>query len=54
MLTISTTLEGEGLVGLFEEQIKKIVLAKDVVFAEETEGAEIKVDDILFSVSIGK
>ncbi|MEK9168068.1 MAG: class I tRNA ligase family protein, partial [Patescibacteria group bacterium] len=54
VLTISTTLEGEGLVGLFEEQIKKIVLAKDVVFAEETEGAEIKVDDILFSVSIGK
>ncbi|MEK7572311.1 MAG: class I tRNA ligase family protein [Patescibacteria group bacterium] len=52
-LSIETNNEGKKLVQKFESEIKKTILAKNIEFLDN-KGEEVKVDDLVFKISIQK
>jgi len=53
-LTIQTSTQGAGLIGLFEDTIKQTVRAVDIVFTDDVDGEEVTVDDIPFTTALKK
>ncbi len=52
-LSISTTYDNKSLVSKWEEELKKVVGAKEIKFAEN-DGQEVKIDTLVFKVKILK
>ena len=53
LLSIETDENGKKLIQKFEADLKKVVLAKEIKFQENTEG-EIKIENLMFKIKISK
>ncbi len=52
-LKIETSEEGQGIIKKFEEELKRVVGAKEVKIGE-TKGTEVKIDELVFKVNMVK